>query len=226
MDSTQSTCWELIEAAARGEPDSQQQFAALYGGLVRSFLAGIWRGTPHNHSVDDAAQDVFVECLKAGGALGRADRGRPEGFRAFLQGVVRNVARRHEMGLARLRQGSDGQDGASQVADGGPSPSRALDREWALTVVREAAQRMADRAAGLGPAARRRVELLRLRFHEDRPIRTIAEEWALEADYLHHQYAKARREFRDMLESIVAQHFPGSKDEVQRECARLIDFLD
>jgi RNA polymerase sigma-70 factor (ECF subfamily) len=223
---TGSTSWDLIEAAARGEPDRREQFAALYEGLVRAFLAGLWRGTPNSRLIEDACQDVFVECMKPDGALQRADRSRPEGFRAFLQGVVRNVARRHELATAHKHDARDEIDGTSLADSDGRSPSRTFDREWALAVVREAAGRMAARAAGLGPAARRRVELLRLRFQEDQPIRAIAGQWRMDPAYVHHQYAKARREFHEMLVLTVAQHFPGSSEEVEKECERLLDSLD
>ena len=43
--------------------------------------------------VDEGTQEVFVECFKSGGVLDRVSKDRPKELRAFLYGVVRNVAR-------------------------------------------------------------------------------------------------------------------------------------
>jgi RNA polymerase sigma-70 factor (ECF subfamily) len=69
----------------------------------------------------------------------------------------------------------------------------------------------------------RRVELLRLRFEDDQPIRDIAARWGLEAAHVHHEYARARREFREVLVEIVAEQDPRSAPE--EECARLLGLL-
>ena len=46
--------------------------------------------------LDDVTQEVFVECFRTGGVLEAAGSGRVPRFRAFLYGVIRNVARRVE----------------------------------------------------------------------------------------------------------------------------------
>src|SRR4029077_13243403 len=104
--------------------------------------------------------------------------------------------------------------------------SRVYDRAWAKAVVREAAERQAVLAAHRGEAALRRVELLRLRFHEGMPIREIARLWGLDAASLHHEYARARQEFRSALRDVIALHHPGSPEEVDRECAQLLVLLE
>ena len=85
-------------------------------------------------------------------------------------------------------------------------------------------------AVGTGRATWRggpeRVELLRLRFHEEMPIREIAQLWGLDAPSLHHEYARARQEFRSALRDVVALHDPGSPEDVDRECAQLLSLLE
>ena len=81
-------------------------------------------------------------------------------------------------------------------------------------------------AARRGEAAPRRVELLRLRFHEGMPIREIAGLWGLDAASLHHEYARARQEFRSALRDVIAFHHPGSPEDVDRECAQLLSLLE
>ena len=90
---------------------------------------------------------------------------------------------------------------------------------------REAARRQEQRARQAGDAALKRVELLRLRFHENLPIRDIARRWGVDAGVLHHEYAKARKEFKAALVEIVSFHHPGSAAEVEEECVNLLAVL-
>jgi RNA polymerase sigma-70 factor (ECF subfamily) len=105
------------------------------------------------------------------------------------------------------------------------SLSRVFDRAWAQAVLREAARRHEERAAAHGEEARRRVELLRLRFHEGLPIREVSRRWGADPAVLHHEYARARREFRAALLETVAFHHPGTPAELEQECANLLALL-
>ena len=51
--------------------------------MVRAYLGARWRSSPMLQELDDAVQDVFVECLRHGGVLERARPGQPGGFRAY-----------------------------------------------------------------------------------------------------------------------------------------------
>jgi RNA polymerase sigma factor (sigma-70 family) len=224
MANADSTCWTAIEAAAAGSPADREEFARRYGVVVRAYLAARWQASPCLQDLDDAVQEIFVECLKRDGVLDRAERGR--GFRPFLYGVARNVARRieNERGRRKERQRADDVN-LERLPAPEESLSRAFDRAWAKALLREAARRMEERAAGAGAAAVRRVELLRLRFHEGLPIRDIAARWQTDAALLHHEYARARPEFRAALLDVVAFHHPGPAADVERECANLLALL-
>ena len=105
-------------------------------------------------------------------------------------------------------------------------PAEAFDRAWAWALLREAARVQEDAAGRSGPAALRRVRLLRLRFHDGLPIRDIATRWGVDASKLHHEYATARDEFRTALRSVVAFHHPGAASgELDRACGELLDLL-
>jgi RNA polymerase sigma-70 factor (ECF subfamily) len=226
MASPESTCWTVIQAAAAGQAEGRAEFAERYGPVVRSYLASRWRSSPLLYELDDAVQEVFVECFKHGGTLERAERDRPGGFRAFFYGVVRNVALRLETRQARARERQPPADrDLDQIAADEASLSRMFDRAWARTLLREAGRRQEERARAAGPEAGRRVELLRLRFYEGLHIRDIAARWQTEAAVLHHEYAKARQEFRAALVEVVAFHRPGSAAEVEEECANLLQLL-
>src|SRR6516162_9529533 len=96
MASSESTCWTVIRAAAAGSPAEREELARRYLGVVRGYLAARWRGSALLEYLDDATQEVFVECFREGGVLEAVGAGRVPGFRPFLYGVVRNVARRFE----------------------------------------------------------------------------------------------------------------------------------
>ena len=226
MPNAESTCWTVIQAAASGDRRERETFARRYDPVIRDFLRARWTGTPHAGHVDDAVQEVFLECLKDGGALGRADTGRPGGFRAYLRGVVRNVALRHEKD--GVRDQTAAQDHATDVDAMITSErglSEAFDRAWARNIMREAAALMARRARSMGRDAEQRVDLLHLRFHDGLPIRDIAERWHTDPAALHHEYATARQEFREALIQVVAFHHPGPPVAIERESAELLQLL-
>jgi RNA polymerase sigma-70 factor (ECF subfamily) len=227
MDHADSTCWTVLHDAASGDDAARSDFATRYAPLVRAYLTARWRGTMLIHDLDDAVQDVFVECLRQGGMLERADPARPGGFRAFLYGLVRNIALRVEQDRGRRRTHevlADVRDPEAAAAE--ESLSHVFDRAWAKSIMQEAAARQAQRAARKGDAALRRVELLRLRFHEDLPIRAIAQRWAVDAGVLHHEYARARKEFKAALLDVMAYYHPSSPADAQRECAELLALLE
>ncbi|QDV34413.1 RNA polymerase sigma factor [Tautonia plasticadhaerens] len=227
MGTRDSTCWTILHEAAAGSDVARAEFAARYAPVVRTYLAARWRGSERLQDLDDTVQDVFVECLREGGLLERARADRPGGFRAFLYGAVRHVALRAEARRARqlAREPAQGID-LEGIPGGEETLSRVFDRAWAKVVVREAAERQSVLAARRGEAARRRVELLRLRFHEGLPIREIARLWGLDAAYLHHEFARARQEFRSALWEVIASHHPGSPEDVDRECEQLLSLLE
>src|SRR5579872_941679 len=176
MENAESTCWTVIKAAAAGSPENREEFARLYRPIVTRYFAFRWRCSPSIADVDDAVQDVFVECFKQDGVLERA--GRDRGFRPFLYGVVRNVALRFESERKRARERHAVGNGALEaLPDTEEQLSRVFDRDWARQLLRTAAQTQEERARNAGTAACWRVELLRLRFQEGISIRDIATRW-------------------------------------------------
>jgi RNA polymerase sigma factor (sigma-70 family) len=219
MSTQESTCWTVIRAAAAGNPADREELALRYLAVVRAYLAARWRGSPFRPELDDAVQEVFVECFRQGGALEAAGAGRVPSFRAFLYGVVRNVARRFESRPVRAAAP------LPEIQANEESLSRLFERTWAQAIMTEAAQQHRRRAGESGPEASQRVELLRLRFEEGLPIRAIAERWGVAAAELHHAYAKARQEFRAALLEVLAFHHPSSRAELEQEAASLLKAL-
>jgi RNA polymerase sigma-70 factor (ECF subfamily) len=215
----------VIRDAAGGDVDARQLFAERYEHIVRAYLLSRWRSSPMLNELDDVMQEVFVESFRDGGVLERVDDDSPGGFRAFFYGVIRNVARRAESRNSRRRDQQPQTGFFNESPDAEQRLSRVFDREWATSMMREAAARQRANGELAGDDAVRRLDLLRLRFYEGRPIREIARLWGEDASDLHREYARARKEFRVALGEVVAYHLPGSAEAVDRECARLLEML-
>lgn len=220
----EDTCWTVLRAAAAGDALARATFARSYAATIRGYLQARWRGGPLQSEIADATQEVFVECLKSGGVLERADASRGD-FRGLLFGVVRNVARRFEQRAAqpgRIRP----EDSAwlQQVVADDAGQSTLFDRSWAQAIVREAKRRHRELALGDGGAGGRRLELLERRFGGDEAIRHIAASWGLPAQDVHRDYRRARAEFYRCLRDVVAFHAMAGAD-LDAECLRLLTLL-
>jgi DNA-directed RNA polymerase specialized sigma24 family protein len=196
------TCWTLIHSAAKGHDSSREEFARLYQPVARSYFESRWGFSTQNLDVDDAVQDVFVECFKSNGVLNRVSHDQPEGFRRFFHGVLRNVA------LRRETQRPAAEPLLTDVSSEDASASRAFDRAWAQLILKEAVRLQEEMAAKSGERAVKRLKLLRLRFEEGLPIRDIAVLWNEDAAKLHHEYATAREEFSVALRQALAFQNP------------------
>ncbi len=223
-----STCWSVIRGAAEGSQADKDEFARRYAPIIQAYLGARWAAGPRRVFVEDAVQDVFLECFRAGGALATADADRPGGFRAFLFGVAQNVALRFEE-KSRKRDEREGHSldrfGVAKVPASIESLSDVFDRAWAKAIVNEAASVHAARAARRDIESCRRADLLRLRFFEGLPIRDIAKLWSKDAASLHREYAKARAEFLEVLHEVVTFEHPGSRADIDQRCDEILEVL-
>ena len=220
-----STRWTIIRGAAEGNVLDRAEFARRYAAVIRSYLGARWRGGPLFAEIDDAAQEVFVECFRADGPLSRADPEAAGGFHAYLYGVVRNVARGVEKRYRANRELSGGSKFDFDRVEGNDAPlSAVFDRAWGASLLRLGAERQARHAKG-DDGAMRRVELLRLRFGQDLPIREISKRWDAEPARVHKEYRKARQEYLAALREVVGEHHGGTPAETEAECVRLLDHL-
>lgn len=227
MARSDSTCWILVQGAAAGNEEARDDFARRYVSVVRAYLGARWRGSPWLSELEDAVQEVFVDCFRTDGLLQRVDAERPGGFRAFLYGAVRLVALRFEREGARQRRCQRlNEDNLNQLEGDDVSLSRAFDRAWAEALLREARRLQRSRAVEAGDGALRRIELLRLRFTEDLPIRDIARRWETDAAVIHKEYARARREFKESLLEVIAFHYSGMATELERRCTELLELVN
>ena len=223
---SEETCWTLIRDAAEGRSEARSVFARRYLPVVQRYLESRWRRRLSSDEIEDAVQEVFVECFKERGILDRARRGEVAIFHAFLYGAARNVAARVEQ---RRAQRDDLPGSASFQPDELPLDddrlTRVFERAWARGIMRQAVELHGERARREDEQAQKRFRLLQLRFQEGLPIREIADLWGDDPAGLHHAYAKARKEFGSALRDVVAYHVAGSGESVEGECRRLLFLL-
>ncbi len=222
--SGESTRWTIIRDAANGDERARAEFARRYEDVIRAYLGARWRGASHRDEIDDAAQEVFVQCFRSESPLLRADPDRRGGFRAFLYGLVRNVARMSERTRKRRREQQSEGDLNQFEVDETPLPE-VFDRAWARAIMRDAADLHLERARADGPDALRRHKLLVLRYGDNLPIREIAARWKVDAALLHREYPKAREEFKRSLMDVIRELQGGDPGDVERECAQLLTHL-
>ncbi|MHC5065893.1 MAG: RNA polymerase sigma factor [Planctomycetota bacterium] len=218
------TCWTLISGAADGDPVDRAEFSQRYLPLVHRCFSRRWRDSALQDCVDDAVQEVFLECFRSGGALSRADRKRLKGFRMFLLGVVRNVALRAERSSAkRAAPLEPGSFHGERIPSDDERISHLFDRVWAESLIRQAAERM---RSSRDPQTARDAELLDLRFQEGLPIREIAVRWQEDPALVHRAYSRARNKFRECLRDLIRFDRPcASKEEHEKELRKLVSYL-
>lgn len=216
----------MLRAASAGDANAKSVFARSYTTPIRAYLGHRWRDNGLAAAINDALQDVFVECMKPGGVLDHADQERGD-FRALLYGVVRNVARRFEKRAARP---SHLQPAESVHLDDLPAQqealSRVFDRAWARSLLREAVLHHAQAARRGDEATRTRYRVLRLRHQQGLPIRDIAASLnEPDVDAVHNAYRRGRREFRTFLREVVARHTGAGSESLDAECRRITELL-
>jgi RNA polymerase sigma factor (sigma-70 family) len=220
------TCWTVLRAASNGDAAAHSVFARSYLRPIRAYLDKRWRGRALAILVDDAIQDVFVECYKAGGVLERAVPGQGD-FRALLYGVARKVARRHEEREAKSirRRPAEGVY-LDELPEQAEALSRVFDRAWERSLLNEAVERHRGASAD-DPASARRFRILSLR-HDDRlAVREIADRLGEPGvASVHNDYRRARREFAVHLRAVVAKHTGAEGEQVDVECRRLTALLN
>jgi RNA polymerase sigma factor (sigma-70 family) len=220
-----TTCWTLIDAVRAGDRVAKDDFVERYLSPVRAYLRARWQGGALASECDDAVQEVFLRCFGRSSPLERVTPDNEGGFQAFLYGICRNVAR--EVERARSKGGARDPESDLDRREGNQERlTKTFDRAFARQVMKEARDRYREQVEAQGEEAQQRFELLRLRFESDVPIREIAKRWDQSADKLHKAYARARREYREALFSVVAEQNPGrSQADLERSAKRLLDAL-
>jgi DNA-directed RNA polymerase specialized sigma24 family protein len=211
----------VLRDASAGDASARSVFARSYLAPIRNYLGHRWSNSSQSHAIDDAVQDVFVECFKPNGALDGAEQTNGE-FRGLLYAVVRNVARRYEERAVRPGRPNGESVYLDDLPDRAEALSRIFDRSWAEAIVRDAILRHARVARRSDRDTRLRYRILRLRHQDGLAIREIAERLAEpDIEAVHNAYRRARREFREHMRQATAHHTGAGPDALDAECQRV-----
>ena len=216
------TSWSLIKRAAAGNPADRDAFAARYQQVVGAFFCARWKLPLDHYEVQDAAQEVFLECFKENGVLQRADPESGNAFRAFLYGVARRVAARVEHRISsRREQDADTAIRLEAIENSEVTLSRAFDRAWARLVTTEAGKlafaREKDR-----PVRRQGLLALQLRFAKGLPPREIAKRLDMDVATVYERLRGAKKDFRAAFLEVMAAYNPDATEaELVKRCREL-----
>src|SRR5437867_303425 len=152
------THWTLVLLARGDSPEAKAALSDLCAAYYTPVFAFIRRTTPDEDTARDLTQEFFHRLLARHG-IDTVDpqRGR---FRSFLLGAVkhfladmRDHADRLKRGAGQSTEtieGTDTSPGLQLPDPNAPSPDRAFDRRWALTLLERALAALAEehKAAG------------------------------------------------------------------------------
>jgi RNA polymerase sigma-70 factor (ECF subfamily) len=154
-----TTQWTLVLATRGDSPESRQALSDLCAAYYTPVFVLIRRVTPSEEAARDLTQEFFARLLARAG-LGQVERERGR-FRFFLLGAVKHFLADVHDEQCRLKRGGGrvpisldaGTDSspAMEVADTShPSPELEFDREWAVTLLARALDRLGREQAEAG----------------------------------------------------------------------------
>jgi RNA polymerase sigma-70 factor (ECF subfamily) len=154
-----TTQWTQVLATRGDSPEARQALSDLCAAYYTPVFVMIRRVTPSEEAARDLTQEFFARLLSRAG-LGQVDpeRGR---FRFFLLGAVKHFLADVHDEQCRLKRGGGrvpvsldaGTDSSPdmEIADASlPSPELEFDREWAITLLARALERLGREQAGAG----------------------------------------------------------------------------
>jgi RNA polymerase sigma-70 factor (ECF subfamily) len=154
-----TTQWTQVLATRGDSPEARQALSDLCAAYYTPVFILIRRTTPSEDAARDLTQEFFARLLSRAG-LGHVDRERGR-FRFFLLGAVKHFLANVHDEQCRLKRGGGqapvpldaGTDSSPglEIADASrPSPDLEFDREWAVTLLARALDRLGREQAEAG----------------------------------------------------------------------------
>lgn len=200
-DGDDPRCWQEALAAARGDAAARAAFWAHHARQIHAWLWLRWRHGTLRSSLDDAAQEVYLECFRPGGAMAHLDPTRAHhGLAPFLRAIVRNVAQRFERARRREREHREAYATGRATTDAGVANDTAhgaVDHEQLAAAL---ARLERDDPEHDGPHSLR--TFVRLHFEQGLPVRAIAHAWHELPAHVHDLRRRACRHLRACLRDV------------------------
>lgn len=227
-----TTHWSVVLAASH--PDAPGHHAALER-LCRTYWYPVYafvrrRGSPPADA-EDLTQEFFARLLAKEWLAGVVENG--SRFRSFLLNAVACfLANEHDRRTAAKRGGGskpldlDEAEGR-YLADvtGSESTERTYDRQWALTVMHTAMQRLGEEARAAGrDTTFERLSAFLSREPEPGEYETLAPVLHTNAGAVAVSVHRLRRRYRELVRSLVAETVADPAD-AEAELRHLIEVL-
>lgn len=217
-----TTRWTLVQQSHGGDTKSKQALSDLCASYYKPVVMFVWRSGFEETRARDLAHDFFARLLNAPEMLQpRRELGR---FRSYLLGAVRHFV---SDALDRERAGKRG--GSSEhvevndeVLSAATNPAREFDRQWALTVVDHALERLQAEFTAAGKESD--FDLLKPWLMGDDDATTqasIAAQLGMNEGAVKVAIHRLRKRFRELVKSEVS-HTVGSEEDVKEELAHLL----
>jgi RNA polymerase sigma factor (sigma-70 family) len=152
VDRFETTRWNIVRSAGRSGDGAREALANLCRTYHPPVFAYVRTLVKSKEDAEDLTQAFFVHLLEHRLAA-RADRERGR-FRCFLLTSLKHfLCSERERAGAHRRGGHSTRLSSSAIdfiAEKGPGPEQAFDREWARDVLREATRRLSEEARTAG----------------------------------------------------------------------------
>jgi DNA-directed RNA polymerase specialized sigma24 family protein len=212
-DDFRTTRWTQVTRAKAESPEGRRALAELCEAYYEPVAAFLRFEVRNEDGARDLAHDFFVNLLE-GGALANAARERGR-FRSYLLGALKHFLSHHREALRRMKRGggvknislhdTDASEARSMADSSVLSPDAAFDKQWAITALAHALERLrqeciaegrADFFEGLKPW------LTGEAAHGDQTA--LAARFGMNANALKVAVHRMKRRFRECLKSEIA----------------------
>jgi RNA polymerase sigma-70 factor (ECF subfamily) len=225
-----TTQWTQVLATRGDSPEARQALSDLCAAYYTPVFVLIRRATPNEEVARDLTQEFFARLLARAG-LGQVDpeRGR---FRFFLLGAVKHFLSDVHDEQGRLKRGGGqvhvsldaGTDSSPglEVADASlPSPELEFDREWAVTLLARALDRLGREQVGKQFAA---LKPWLTGDKQEVSLADVAARLGTSEGALRVALHRLRKRFRELVKEEIAGTV-GDSTHVREEMGYLLEVL-
>jgi RNA polymerase sigma factor (sigma-70 family) len=209
----QSTLWNEVQAAGTDDGSGGHQAMAS---LCRRYWPPVYAFVRRRGHERQDAQDLtqgFFEYLLEGALLHRADPNKGR-FRSFLLGCLKMFISNEQAKARALKRGGSARFVPLDDASLGPeanelaihlTPDRVFDRKWALAVIGQALQRLADEYSRAG--MRKHFELLQpyLTGQGNEPLAQLGARLGKSPEATRVLLFRLRNRFRRLVRAIIGE---------------------